>query len=392
MDFIDDLLLTEENRQLRATVRRFAEDVVAPRAELSDRADTMPWETIEQMGDLGFFGIGFPEEYGGQGGLPSGDIVSHAILAEELSKADRSVAGIRGASVTAGLFLLWVGNEEQRRRYLPGIVSGDKLAATAATEPDAGSDIGGLQTRATKRGDSYILNGRKCFISNAPDADYYNVFARTDPEQRKHHGVSVFVVEKGTPGFLHGARHDKMGSRAYSTGELIFEDCEVPAENLIGQENEGFLYLMSLFDRFRPTVGAQAIGVAQAALAYAARYANSRVQFGQPIGEFEAIKMLLGDMATRIEAARLLIYQSCLLTDNGALGRGKEASMAKGYATSVATWVCNNAIQVLGGYGYMRDYPVERWFRDVRVLEIGDGTTQIQKIIIGREVLKEHRA
>lgn len=390
MDFIDDVLLNQDQRDLRAMVRQFATEVIAPQAEANDRADTMPWDIIAQMGELGLFGVGFPEEYGGGGGLPSGDIVSHTILAEELSKADRSVGGLRGASVTAGLFLLWVANETQRAKYLPEITSGRKLAATAATEPDAGSDIGGLRTRAVKHGDTYVLNGRKVYCSNAPDAEYYNVFARTDPNVGKHKGVSVFLVEKGTKGFHFGERHDKMGSRAYSTGELVFEDCEVPAENLIGEENQGFYYLMNLFDRFRPTVGAQAIGVAQAALDYSARYANQRKQFDKPIGEFQAIRMMIADMATRIQAARLLIYQAAIMVDRGAESHTKEASMAKGYATNVATWVCNNAIQVLGGAGYMRDYPVERWFRDVRVLEIGDGTTQIQKLIVGREVLREH--
>jgi butyryl-CoA dehydrogenase len=380
-DFYD---LTEEQALLRNTLREFAQGEIAPHAAKFDEAMEFPWENVRKMRELGLFGIAFPPEYGGAGL----DTLSYAIAVEEISRACASTGITLAAHVSLGTWPIYrFGTEEQKRRYLPALCSGEKLAAFGLTEPEAGSDAGGTKTRAVKEGDHYVANGRKIYITNGSVCGTAVFTAVTTPGVGVR-GISSFIVEKGTPGFSAGSKERKLGHRASDTVELLFENVKLPAENLLGAEGEGFKQFMMTLDGGRISIGAMSIGIAQAALDAALKYAQERRQFGKAIAEFQAIQLLLAEMATEIEAARLLVYQTARFKDRG--GRfTRHAAMAKLKASTIAMKAANLAIQIHGGAGYMTDHPVERYFRDAKLMEIGEGTSQIQMLVIARELLRE---
>ena len=374
-----NFLLTEEQEMTRKMVRDFAEKEIKPGAEERDEKEEFSREIFDKMGELGITGIPWPEEYGGAGS----DYVSYAIAVEELSRVEASAGTTLSAHVSLCSWPIYkCGTEEQKERFLKPLALGEKLGAYALTEATAGTDAASLRTTASRDGDSYILNGNKIFITNADYAEIYIVFAVTDKE-KKAKGISAFIVEKGTPGFSFGKKERKMGLRASPTGELIFDNCRVPKENLLGEEGEGFKIAMSTLDGGRNGIAAQAVGIAQGALEEAVAYARSREQFGQPIANFQAIAFMLADMATKIEAARLLTYQAAFLESQG-LPYGKASAMAKLFASEVAMEVTTNAVQIFGGYGYTRDYPVERFMRDAKITQIYEGTSEVQRLVISR--------
>ena len=375
--------LTEEQQMIVDICRQIVEERILPvRAEM-DMEGTFPSEIIEEIGKSDLFRLFIPEEYGGMGT----GIFEVCLATEELSRGDLSVATTYAASGLGFIPILVMGNEEQKTKYLPDLASGAKLAAFGLTEPEAGSDAGSIRTRAVKDGDSYILNGTKQWITNGGEAEIYTIFASTNPG-RGARGISSFIVEKGTPGFDFGKKEDKLGIRASATRELIFTDCRVPAENMLGSEGKGFLVAMRTFDQSRPAVGAQAVGVAQAALEEAVNYSRVRQQFGQPISSFQAVQHMLADMATSIEAARSLVYHAARVIDSGEKNISRLSAMAKLYASDVAMQVTIDAIQILGGYGFMKDYPVEKMMRDAKITQIYEGTNQIQKNIIALDLIK----
>lgn len=376
--------LTEEQQMIRDLARKIAEEKVAPRAAEFDEAEEFPWELIKVLADAGLFGVWVPEEYGGLGG----GVFEQCLVVEELSRACGAVAVSYAASALGGFPILLFGTDEQKRKYMPDIASGARLAAFALTEPGAGSDASSIRTTATRDGDYYILNGTKQWITSGGEAEIYTVIATVDPSKGAR-GMTAFIVEKGTPGFEFGKKEKKMGIRASATRELIFRDCRVPAANILDREGKGFIVAMRTFDRTRPGVAAQAVGIAQGALDKAARYATERVQFGKRIAEFQAIEHMLADMATQVEAARALVYATARMIDAGERDFSKEASMAKVFASDVAMRVTTDAVQIFGGYGYMRDYPVEKMMRDAKITQIYEGTNQIQRSIIGGAVIKE---
>ena len=378
-----DLKFTEEHEMMRKMVRDFAEKDVAPLAAELDEKGEVPFENIKTMGRLGLLGLTAPEEYGGCGA----DTISYVIAIEELSKACASTAivmAVQNSLVNYGLAKF--GTEEQKQKYLTRLVTGEWIGAFALTEPGAGSDAAAQRTTAVRDGDDYVLNGSKCFITNGGFADVVIVFAMTD-KSRGTRGISAFIVEKTFPGFSVGKEENKMGIRGTNTSELIFEDCRVPAENLLGKEGQGFKIAMVTLDAGRIGVGAQAVGIAQAAFEAAAEYAKTREQFGGPISRLQAIQWMIADMATRIEAARLLVYNAALKKDSGERFT-KEAAMAKLYASETAAFVVDCALQIHGGYGYMKEYPVERYYRDARITRIYEGTSEIQRLVIANQVLR----
>ena len=381
-----DYLLTEEQQELKKLVRRFAEEKVRPRwRELDEKAE-FPRDLIEELARLDMFRIFVPEEYDGFGT----SVMDMVIVVEELARVEPGLA-VSFAAVGLGTIpIVRFGSDELKQKYLPKIANGELLVAFALTEPNAGSDAGNVQTRAVRDGDEYVLNGNKIFITNGGEADLYVVIASTRPD-RGMRGLSAFVVEKGTPGFSFGKKENTMGIRASVQRELIFEDVRVPAENMLGREGMGFIIAMDTFDHSRPGVGAQAVGIAQGAFEEAVKYAHQRVQFGQPIINFQAIQMMIADMAMQIEAARALVYSVARYIDSGAKKVSKEAAMAKAFAADVAMKVTTDAVQILGGYGYMKEYPVEKFMRDAKITQIYEGTNQIQRLIIAREVAKEIR-
>ncbi len=377
-----DFELNEEQRMIRDTVRDFAQKEIAPLARHTDETGEFPWETFKKMAELGLMGLPFPEEYGGAGA----DTVSYALAVEEIAAACGSTALTYAAHVSlASAPIYMFGTEEQKRKYLVPLAQGEFLGAFALTEPQSGSDAAGLRTTAIRDGDSWVLNGQKMWITNGSIAQVVVVTAVTDPS-RGAHGISNFIVEKGTPGFAAGKEEPKMGLKGSVTCQLFFEDCRVPAENLLGQLNEGFIQVMKTLDGGRISIAAMALGLGRAALEESVKYAKERHAFGQPIAEFQAIQWKLADMATELEAARLLIYQAAVLKDQGRPFT-KEAAMAKLFASEAAERACFEAIQIHGGYGYSREYPVERFYRDNRLTEIGEGTSEIQRLIIARRVL-----
>ncbi|HOJ84823.1 MAG TPA: acyl-CoA dehydrogenase [Bacillota bacterium] len=378
-----DFRLTEEQEMTRQMVRDFAEKEVQPSAAERDETETFSREIFDKMGQLGLTGIPWPEEYGGAGS----DYISYVIAVEELSRVDASTGTTLSAHISLASWPIFkYGTEEQKKKYLEPLALGEKLGAFALTETTAGTDAAAGQATAKLDGDSYILNGTKIFITNAGEAEIYIVFALTDPE-KKARGMSAFIVEKGTPGFTFGKKEQKMGLRSSPTLEIIFEDCRVPRENLLGSEGEGFKIALSTLDGGRSGIAAQAVGIAQGALDEAVAYAQSREQFGQPIARFQAISFMLADMATKVEAARLLTYQAAFLESKG-LPYGKASAMAKLFASEAAMEITTNAVQIFGGYGYTRDYPVERFMRDAKITQIYEGTSEAQRMVISRYLLK----
>jgi len=376
--------LTEEQEMMRRMVREFAETEVAPGAAERDEAARFDRKLFERMAELGLTGIPWPEKYGGA----EAGFVSYCIAVEELSRVDASLGVTLSAHVSLGSWPIYAyGTEEQKENYLKPLAQGRYLGAYCLTEPGSGSDAGAMKTTAVRRGDEYILNGNKIFITNGEEADVYIVFARTDMED-KHRGVSAFIVEKGMPGLKFGKHENKMGIRSSTTVEVIFEECRVPAANLLGQEGEGFKIAMRTLDGGRNGIAAQAVGIAQGALEHALAYAKEREQFGKPIVKNQAIQFKLADMATKIEAARLLTYQAAWREEKG-LPYGKQSAMAKMYASDVAMEVTTEAVQIFGGYGYTKEYPVERYMRDAKITQIYEGTNEIQRIVIANHLLKE---
>ncbi|NOR49420.1 MAG: acyl-CoA dehydrogenase [Desulfuromonadales bacterium] len=372
--------LTEEQNLIRETVRSFAENEVAPSAAERDENECFDRELMfDKVAELGLTGIVFPEEYGGAGA----DYVSYAIAVEELSRVCASTGVTLSAHLSLGANPIWLfGTEEQKQKFLTPLAEGTKLGAFALTESTAGSDAGGTRTTAVLDGDEWVLNGSKIFTTNGGDAEIYIVFARTDKEAQKHHGISAFIVEKDTPGFSFGKKEKKMGIRSSPTRELVYENCRIPKNQLLGEEGAGFKVAMKTLDGGRIGIAAQALGIAQGAYEEALNYARERKQFDQPIASFQAIQFILADMATRIEASRLLVYQSAWRASAG-VSYGKESAMAKLYASETAMWVTTKAVQVFGGYGYTRDFPVERMMRDAKITEIYEGTSEIQRVVIG---------
>jgi len=377
-----DFELSEEHRMIARMVREFAEKEIAPRAEEIDATDQFPDDLFRRMGELGILGIPFPEEYGGSGG----GYMSMVLALEEIARVSGSMAITLDAQTSLYCEPIYLfGSEEQKKKYLAPAARGEKIGAFGLTEPQAGSDAGATRTRAIRQGDEWVINGQKIFITNGSVADFVVITAKTDPEKGTR-GISAFIVEKGTPGFQPGRDEKKMGLKGSVTSELFFEDCRIPAENLLGKENEGFRQFLVTLDAGRVAIAAMAVGLAQGAFERATAYAKERVQFGQPIAEFQAVQWMIAEMATEIEAARLMVHRAAWLKEQGARFT-KEAAMAKLLATETSERVCRKAIQVHGGYGYMREYAVERMYRDQRLCSIGEGTNEIQRLVIARQVL-----
>lgn len=375
--------LNDEQQMIRKLVRDFAEKEIAPIAQEMDKSGQFPWEIIRKMGKLGLMGLPFSEKYGGAGA----DTISYAIAVEEISRVCGSMGITLAAHISLCTFPIYrFGSEEQKRKYIPKLASGEWIGALGLTEPGAGSDAGGIKTRAVLDGDQWVINGQKCFITNGSIADVVVLTAVTDPEKGTR-GISTFIVEKGTPGFRPGRDEEKMGLKGSITSELFFEDCRIPKENILGAPGEGFKQALITLDGGRISIGAMALGLAQGAFERALAYSKQRQQFGQPICNFQAVQWMLADMATEIEAARLLVYRAAWLEDQG-VRFTKEAAMAKLYASEAAERVCFKALQIHGGYGYMREYEVERMYRDQRLCTIGEGTSEIQRLVIARQLLK----
>ncbi len=379
-----DYFLSEEQLMIKELCAQIAQEKIVPvRAEL-DEKEEFPWEIMKVMAGSDLFGLFIPEEYGGLG-KGSFELV---LAVEELSKACVGVSTTYAANALGTYPILLFGTDEQKNKYLPDIAAGKRLVAFGLTEANAGSDAGGIQTTARPEGDHYVINGTKQWITNGGEAEIYTVIAITD-RSKGARGASAFIVEKGTPGFGFGKKEKKMGIRASATRELVFEDCRVPKENLISREGMGFLVAMKTLDSSRVGVGAQGVGVAQGALDEAVKFARQRVQFGHPVIGFQAIQHMIADMATEIEAARALVYAAARYADSGAKDVTKVSSMAKLFATDVAMRVTTNAVQVMGGSGYMREYPVEKMMRDAKILQIYEGTNQIQRNVIAQNIIKE---
>jgi alkylation response protein AidB-like acyl-CoA dehydrogenase len=377
--------LTEEQRMLQDMVRRLAREKVEPGAAKRDAEGQFAWDMVDLMRENGLYGIDFPEAYGGSGA----GMLALAIAVEELSKVDAACGLLVADHELGSLPIMLAGDEEQTQRFLPKLATGEHLAAFALTEPAAGSDVARLRCRAVKDGDSYILNGTKNFITNGGVADIITIYAVTDPEGKPHMNAGVFVVEKDTPGFSVGKKEDKLGIRWSDTVELIFEDCKIPAENLLGQEGEGFQVMMKTLDFSRPAVAAQALGIAAGAFEYATAYAKERESFGKPIIKHQGVGFKLAEMAMRTEAARQLLYKTCALYQEQPKDMSRMSpelirmsAMSKCYCGDAAMWVTVEAVQVLGGYGYIKEFPVERMMRDAKITQIYEGTNEIMRLVI----------
>ncbi|MEO0072143.1 MAG: acyl-CoA dehydrogenase [candidate division WOR-3 bacterium] len=375
--------LTENQRLIQETMRKFAQEELEPKASEIDRSGEFPVENLKKLAELGMLGMIVPEEYGGAGL----DFVSLAIAIEEISKACATTGVITAVHNSLACYsILAFGREDQKQRYLVDLASGKKLGAFALTEQNAGSDPASLETTARLSGDYYILNGTKRFITSATHADIFIVFASVD-RSKAHKGICAFIVERNTPGLSIGKHEELMGMRGSGNSEVIFEDCAVPKENLLGEEGAGFKIAMQLIDTSRIDIGAQAVGIAQGAFEKALAYSKERKQFGRAICEFEMIQAKLAEMASKIEAARLLTYYAAYLKDKGEKQISKASAIAKLYASTIAVEVTREAVQIFGGYGYTKDYPVERYYREAKCLEIYEGTSEIQKIVIARNLL-----
>lgn len=379
-----DFRLSEEHEMMRKMVRDFALKEVAPTAAERDEKEEFDRSIFDKMGELGLTGIPWDEKYGGAGA----DYLSYVIAVEELSRVCASTGVTLSAHISLASYPIYTfGTEEQKQRFLRPLAEGTKLGAFGLTEPGSGSDAAAMKTTAVRDGDHYILNGNKIFITNGGEAEIYVVFAVTDPS-KKHKGITAFIVEKGTPGFRFGKKEKKLGIRSSPTLEIIFEDCRIPASQRLGEEGEGFKIAMKTLDGGRNGIAAQAVGIAQGAFDAALAYAKERKQFGRPIAELQAIQFKLADMATQIEAARLLTYQAAWLESQG-LPYGKASAMAKLFAGDIAMQVTTEAVQIFGGYGYTREFPVERMMRDAKITQIYEGTNEIQRLVIARYLLKE---
>ena len=374
---------SDEQQAIQKLVREFAEKEIAPTVQERDEKAEFSREIFDKIGELGLCGIFFPEEYGGS----DGSYVSYILANEELSKVDDAVAAGYASSISLCAWPIWkFGTEEQKKKYLTPLAEGTKLGAFGLTEPNAGSDAARQQSTAVRKGDYYILNGSKIFITNGGEADIYVVFAMTD-KTKGTKGISVFILEKGMEGFSFGKEEQKMGIHASKTRELIFQDVKVPVENLLGEEGKGFKIAMQGLDGGRIGVAAQGLGIAGAALEAAIKYSKEREQFGKPVCKFQSISFMLADMATKLDAARLLVYRAAALKEQGKPCT-KESCMAKLYATDAAMSIATDAVQILGGYGYIREYPVERLMRDAKITQIYEGTNQIQRLIISGQLLQ----
>jgi alkylation response protein AidB-like acyl-CoA dehydrogenase len=381
--------LNDEQREIRDLVRMLARERIAPRAAEIDKRAEFPWDVVELYRDHGVFGIMYDEEYGGLGA----SALMTLVAIEEVSKVCATSGLVIGVQELGSLGLKLAGTEEQKRRYIPLLASGEWLCAYALTEPGSGSDSAAMRSEARREGDEYVLNGSKRFITNAGVAELYTVFAKTDPNAG-HAGISAFLVEADAPGFEVGRIEPKMGIKGSTTGEIFFNDCRVPAVNLLGEEGEGFRIAMRILDRSRPGIGAQGLGIAQGATDYALEYAKGRETMGKPIADHQLVAGMLADMETKCEAARGLLYKCGQLIDDGADGAEltKVSAMTKLFCTDVAMEVTTDAVQILGGYGYMQEYPVERMMRDAKITQIYEGTNEIQRLVIAREMVKENRA
>lgn len=378
-----DFTFTDEQQQLRRSIREFAEGEIAPHVMEWDEISHFPAEIMPKLAEMGLLGIIFPEQYGGAGL----GYIEYVIAIEELSRIDGSVGIIVAAhNSLCSNHIFKFGTEAQKQKYLAPLAQGRKLGAWSLTEPEAGSDAGGTRTTAKRDGNHWVINGAKTFTTNGHYADVCVAMAVTD-KSKSSHGISAFIIEKGTPGFGPGKKENKLGLRASDTSEVIFSDCRIPQENLLGDEGEGFTGSLKILDGGRISIAALALGMAQGALAAAIKYAKQRKQFGQPISEFQAIQFKLADMATEVEAARLLVYQSAWFADRNKARFTRESSMAKLFASEVAVRVANECVQIHGGYGFIKDYPAEKFYRDVKLCTIGEGTSEIQKLVIARQLL-----
>lgn len=375
--------LTEEHHMMRRMVRDFAEKEIAPKAAEIDRTCEFPVDTFRKLGNLGLLGIPYPEEWGGAGA----DYLSYAIAVEEVARVCGSTALGMAAHTTLGCGPLHhFGTKEQKEKFLRRLTTGEILGAYGLTEPNSGSDAGGMQTRALRNGSSWVLNGQKAWMTNGGYAGMYTVTAVTSPE-RKTKGITAFLIEKGHPGVEIGSEYDKLGCRGSNTVEFFLTDCRVDDSAILGEKDRGFQQFMEILNMGRISIGAMALGLAQAAMEAAAKYSLEREQFGKPIGEFQAIQWMLADMSTEIEAARLLVYQAAVLKDRGE-DYSVAASKGKLYASEAAHRACHKAIQIHGGYGYSKEFPVERFMRDAKLTEIGEGTSEVQRMIISRDLLR----
>ena len=378
-----DILLTEEQKMIRDLCRQIAREKIQPVAAEYDESEEFPWPIVKILGESDIFGIFIPEQYGGMGG----GIFELAIATEELSWGCGGIS-LAFAATGLGTFpIILFGNEEQKKKYLPRVAKGT-VAAFALTEAEAGSDAGSIKTTAVKDGDHYILNGTKQWITNGGEADIYTVVAVTD-KKKGARGATAFVVEKGTKGLDFGKKEKKLGIRGSATREVIFTDCRIPKENVIGREGMGFIVAMKTFDYSRPGVASQAVGIAQRALDESVKYANQRHQFGKPISSFQGVQFMLADMAIQVEAARAIVYRAAQIIDAGEKNISKISAICKTFASDIAMKVTTDAVQIFGGYGYMREYPVEKLMRDAKITQIYEGTNQIQRGVIAANLVKE---
>ncbi|WCN37828.1 acyl-CoA dehydrogenase family protein [Aneurinibacillus uraniidurans] len=374
--------LTDEQKEIQQGIHKLAQEKIKPRAAEIDEKAEYPFDIKELLSEYGYIGANLPEQYGGAGL----DLLSYCLIVEEVARVCASSSQVLTVQELGTLPIIIGGSEQLKERYVHDLATGRKIAAFGLTEPSAGSDVKNMKTRAEKDGGYYRLNGQKCFISNGGVADVYSVFAKTDK------GYAAFAIDKDTPGFIVGKLEKKMGIKGSPTAEIFFEDCMVPEENLIGEDGEGFLVAMKTLDKTRPGIGAQALGIAQGALDVCLEYVKEREQFGRPIGSFQAIQFMLADMAIQIEAARGLVYRAAASLDNlGSKGKDpsmmKLASMAKVFASDTAMKVTTDAVQILGGYGYIQEFPVERMMRDAKITQIYEGTNQIQRVVISRSIM-----
>ena len=374
--------LTEEQQAFRASVRRLAEDKIGPRAAEIDEADEYPWDVDEMLVRNGFAGVSYPEGYGGAGG----GALELCLLVEEISRVSAGVALIPAVNKLGAIPVLLAGSDEMRKKVCTGITNGDHRMSYCLTEPGSGSDAAAMRSRAVKDGNDWVLNGSKRFITGAGATDLYTYFAITDPDGTKGKNITAFLVSKDMEGFSLGRKEDKMGIRGSPTREVIVEDVRVPAENVIGEVNGGFQIAMRTLDFSRPTVAAQALGIAQGAFDYAVGYCGERKQFGKSIASFQGMQFMFADMAMKIETARMAVYRAAVAVDSGARDVSYWAAIAKCYASDTAMEVTTDCVQALGGYGYIKEYPVERFMRDAKITQIYEGTNQIQRVVLARQI------